>query len=173
LAFFAFAQAAASRNTAQTAADAAALAAAGEARDQIVEQLSQAIADGDDWQDWLMDPTVPGPVGAAAERLASANGASLVAGPQLTVVSGYPGFRVQVQRNDSVGKTVIPGTEGMHAKADAVAVLRPRCELDGETEPDEPVELDCDGEIVDIDPENFEPDDLPDASVLFSVNLAE
>jgi hypothetical protein len=35
------------------------------------------------------------------------------------------------------------------------------------------VELDCDGENVNIDPEDFDPDDLPDASVMFSVHLAE
>ncbi|MGW0929518.1 pilus assembly protein TadG-related protein [Streptomyces sp. NPDC002644] len=173
LAFFAFAQAASTRNTAQTAADAAALAAASEARDQIVEQLSLAIEEGEEWRDWLTDPSVSAPMGGAAQRLASANGASIVAGPQLTMAGGYPGFRVQVQQNSSVGDTVIPGTEGMHAKAAAVAVLQPRCEFAGETEPEEPAELECDGEIVNIDPENFEPDDLPDASVLFSVNLAE
>jgi hypothetical protein len=35
------------------------------------------------------------------------------------------------------------------------------------------VELNCDGQTVDIDPEKFDPVDLPDASVLFSVHLAE
>ncbi len=138
-----------------------------------MQRLSLAIEGGEAWQEWVTDPTVPGPFGGAAQQLAAANNASVVAGPQLTEVSGYPGFRVQVRRNDSVGDTVIPGTEAMHAKADAVAVLQPRCEIDGGTDPAEPLELNCDGEIVDIDPENFKPDDLPDASVLFSVNLAE
>ncbi len=41
------------------------------------------------------------------------------------------------------------------------------------SDPKKLVELDCDGEPVNIDPEDFDLDDLPDASVLFSVQLAE
>ncbi|MEU6395018.1 hypothetical protein [Streptomyces sp. NPDC046939] len=36
-----------------------------------------------------------------------------------------------------------------------------------------PVELICDGDPVEIDPGDFDPADLPDASLLFSVHLAD
>ncbi|MFE5208671.1 hypothetical protein [Streptomyces sp. NPDC056600] len=45
--------------------------------------------------------------------------------------------------------------------------------FDSDAEPAEAVELDCDGQIVTIDPKDFEPDDLPDGSDLFAVYLAE
>lgn len=54
LAFFAFAQAASARNGAQSAADAAALAAAQQARDELLLELGDAIdAGGGDWLEWL------------------------------------------------------------------------------------------------------------------------
>ncbi len=90
-----------------------------------------------------------------------------------TEVNGHPGYEVAVRTNYTVGDSVIPGTEGMHANAHATAIIQPRCDVAPDADPGKAVELDCDGEIVDIDPEDFEFDDLPDASVLFSVHLAE
>ncbi|MEI5525787.1 pilus assembly protein TadG-related protein [Streptomyces brasiliscabiei] len=177
LAFFVFAQAASARNGAQSAADAAALAAAQQARDDLVLDLGDAIEAGDnDWLDWLDLPGGGIPedgADAAAAELAAQNNSTLQGGAQLTEVNGAPGFRVGVVTDYTVGDSIIPGTEDMTAKAHAVAVIQPRCDFDVNTSPTDPVALDCDGVPVDIDPGNFDPDDLPDASVMFSVYLAE
>lgn len=177
LAVFVFAQAASARNGAQSAADAAALAAAQAARDEMLLDLGDAIDAGDDWLDWLDLPpgtnVPPGEAGAAAQELAAANDATVVEGPQLVQVGGYPGFDVGIRTNYTVGESILPGTETMRAEADATAVIKPRCDVAGDAEPDQPVTLECDGQPVVIDPEDFDPDDLPDASVMFSVHLAE
>ncbi|MFF1677360.1 pilus assembly protein TadG-related protein [Streptomyces sp. NPDC058256] len=173
-AFFAFAQAASARNGAQSAADAAALAAAQDARDEIVDELGGAIGQEDNWLDWLdgdLDPAGAG-AGAAAQELAAENDSTLQ-GVQFVTINGFPGFQADIQTNYTVGNSIIPGTEGMQASASAIAVIEPRCDFDLDADPENPVELDCDGEIVDIDPGDFDPIDLPDASVLFSVYLAE
>ncbi|WP_190033741.1 pilus assembly protein TadG-related protein [Streptomyces fructofermentans] len=172
-AFFAFAQAASARNGAQSAADAAALAAAQDARDELVEGLGKTIGVDDTWLDWLEGDLFEGAgAAAAAQQLAAENDSSVTA-TEPTAVGGLPGFRVAVETNYTVGDSIIPGTETKHAKADATAVIEPRCDFDVDADPAEPVSLDCDGESVDIDPEDFELDDLPDASVLFSVHLVE
>jgi hypothetical protein len=173
-AFFAFAQAASARNGAQSAADAAALAAAQDARDELMDGLLAAIGQEDDWLDWLGDE-VPAGAGAAAAaaQLAAENDSTVDVGPVPTVRNGFPGFEVGIVTNYTVGDSIIPGTEGMQAKAHAVAVIQPRCDFDPAADPEKPVELDCGDEIVDIDPGDFDPGDLPDASVLFSVHLAE
>ncbi|MFS8201009.1 pilus assembly protein TadG-related protein [Streptomyces sp. CWNU-52B] len=176
-AFFAFAQAASARNGAQSAADAAALAAAQDARDELVEGLGGAIG-GDDWLDWLDGDTFGDLITgagatAAAQQLAAENDSTVQGGAQPTAVGPLPGFKVAVRTNFTVGDSIIPGTETKHATADATAVIAPRCDFDLDADPGDPVTLDCDGEPVDIDPEDFDLDDLPDASVLFSVHLAE
>ncbi|MFD4627043.1 pilus assembly protein TadG-related protein [Streptomyces sp. NPDC058475] len=173
--FFAFAQAASARNGAQSAADAAALAAAQDARGELIHRLGQAVGQDHNWLDWLAGGQDPADAGAtaAAQQLAAENDSTVQGGAQYRVVDGYPGYRVDIQTNYTVGDSIIPGTEGMRANAHAVAVIQPRCDFDPAADPKKPVELNCDGEIVNIDPENFDPVDLPDASVLFSVHLAE
>ncbi|WP_242534349.1 pilus assembly protein TadG-related protein [Streptomyces albidoflavus] len=78
LAFFAFAQAAVARNGAQSAADAAALAAGQEAREELIDGLLQALESDEPWEDWIDGLE---PVGAqarpAAESLAAANDADV------------------------------------------------------------------------------------------------
>ncbi|WP_308692521.1 pilus assembly protein TadG-related protein [Streptomyces diastaticus] len=71
-AFFAFAQAAVARNGAQSAADAAALAAAQESRLALFDGLVESIGDGDGWLEWLYAESAVGD-GAEVEasRLAS------------------------------------------------------------------------------------------------------
>lgn len=152
------------------------MAAAQDARDELLLDLGDAIGAGDDWLDWLDltgDAALPaGGTAEAAGELAAANDSTLQAiVPQ--AMGGYPGFRVDIQTNYTVGDSIIPGTEGMQAQAHAVAVVQPRCEFDLDADPTQPVELVCDGEIVNIDPEDFDPGDLPDPSVMFSVRLAE
>lgn len=150
------------------------MAAAQDARDELVESLTGAIGQDDDWLDWLggQEPVGAGAT-AAAQALAAENGSTVQGGAEPVVSDGYPGFRVAVETNNTVGASIIPGTEGMRATADATAVIQPRCAFDPDADPTQPIELNCDGEIVDIDPVDFDPDLLPDASVLFSVYLAE
>ncbi|MEU8954232.1 pilus assembly protein TadG-related protein [Streptomyces sp. NPDC048518] len=172
-AFFAFAQAASARNGAQTAADAAALAAAQDARDELVDGLELAIGAGDGWPDWLVGDKFTGDgAQAAADALAAENDSTVDVTP--AEVNGYPGFRAEVETNYTVGDSIIPGTESKHAKADATAIIKPRCDVDPSSDPEKAVEFKCDGgESVEIDPDDFELGDLPDASVLFSVHLAD
>lgn len=42
-----------------------------------------------------------------------------------------PGYTVEVHTQGTVGKSVVDGTEKMHAKAIATAVVDPRCEVEG------------------------------------------
>ncbi|MFD4710805.1 pilus assembly protein TadG-related protein [Streptomyces sp. NPDC058430] len=174
-AFFAFAQAASARNGAQSAADAAALAAAQDSRKELLDGLGEAIGQGDAWPDWLLGDKFDG-VGAAeaANRLAAENDADVVAGPDDTDVDGHPGYRVEVETRYTVGDSVIPGTETKHAKAHAIAVIEPRCDVDPDADPAKAVVFDCDGgEQFEFDPDDFDIEDLPDPSVLFSVHLAD
>ncbi|MFD9904975.1 pilus assembly protein TadG-related protein [Streptomyces sp. NPDC059063] len=176
-AFFAFAQAASARNGAQSAADAAALAAAQDARDELVEGLGKAIGtgEGDEWLDWLDGDLFKGEGAEAAADALAAENDSKVTGFGAAEVNGFPGFRAEVTTNYTVGDSIIPGTESQHAKASATAVIRPRCDAGAPDDAEDAVEFICDGEDdpIEIDPDDFDPDDLPDASVLFSVHLAD
>lgn len=139
-----------------------------------MDGLVGAIGGDLDWLDWLDgDVAVGEGATAAAQKLAADNESTVQGAAVPVVLNGYPGFRVSIQTDYTVGDSIIPGTEGMRAKADATAVIQPRCEVDPEADPLQPIELDCDGQIVIVDPEDFDPDDFPDASVLFSVRLAE
>ncbi|WP_428957562.1 pilus assembly protein TadG-related protein [Streptomyces sp. cg35] len=175
-AFFAFAQAASARNGAQSAADAAALAAVQSVRDDVMDRLGEAVGNEDDWLDWLTGDDLDGLGGgaaAAAGDLAAQNDATVVRGPDDAEVNGHPGYSVEIRTDYAVGDTVIPGTESMHATAHATAVLEPRCDFSLDADPEKPLELDCEGGDFTIDPEDFDPLDLPDASDLFSVHLAD
>ncbi|WP_399928904.1 pilus assembly protein TadG-related protein [Streptomyces kanamyceticus] len=172
-AFFAFAQAASARNGAQSAADAAALAAAQDSRDELVEGLGLSIGEGDDWLDWLAGDKYTGAGSQGAADALAAQNDSTVTGLSPAEVNGFPGFRVEVRTNYTVGDSIIPGTESKHANAEATAIIKPRCDVDPSADPEKVVEFDCDGEeSFEIDPDDFERGDLPDASVLFSVHLA-
>lgn len=138
-----------------------------------MEGLGDAVGGDPDWLDWL-DPEEleGGEAAAAADALAAENDAT-VTGFAGATVAGNLGYEVEIQTNYTVGDSIIPGTETQHADADATAVIEPRCDFPVDADPAELVTLDCDGDLVDIDPEDFDLDDLPDASVLFSVQLAE
>ncbi|WSI44307.1 pilus assembly protein TadG-related protein [Streptomyces sp. NBC_01340] len=173
IAFFVFAQAASARNGAQSAADAAALAAARESRDELMTGLAGAVGTDDHWLDWLKGDLFKGTGAAAAAARLAAENDSTVQGFAQHPVNGFPGYRVEIETRYTVGKSIIPGTEDKHARAQATAVIQPRCDFDPAADPKKPVELNCDGQTVNIDPGKFDPVDLPDASVLFSVHLAE
>lgn len=149
------------------------MAAAQDSRDELMTGLEGAIGRDGDWLKWLQGQGLQGAgASAAADRLAADNDSTVVATVP-TTVNGLPGYRVTIQTRYTVGKSIIPGTETRHASAEAVAVIQPRCTLPSAPDPKKPVHLDCDGQSVDIDPGHFQSDDLPDASVLFSVHLAE
>ncbi|MET8967488.1 hypothetical protein [Streptomyces hydrogenans] len=95
------------------------------------------------------------------------------------------GFKVTVHSTDTVGQSIVPGTENMQAVAAATAVIEPLCLFDApvpseepgpsptpSTEPGQEPELIrglvCDGSALDIDPEDPV---LPDVGDLFRVRL--
>ncbi|MEU0140906.1 MULTISPECIES: pilus assembly protein TadG-related protein [Streptomyces] len=170
-AFFAFAQAAVARSGAQAAADSAAIAAAQEGRNDLVDGLLNSIGEGDDWVDWL---TGVAPHGAnardAASDLAAQNDASVLTVEEVSA-RGLDGYSVSVETRYTVGESVIPGTESMRAKADAVAIIEPRCDVQESSNPSDSVSFVCDGDVFELDPEDFEESDVPDSSILFSVYL--
>lgn len=192
LAFFAVGQAGATRNGAQSGADAAALAAAQESRDDFgIELLANFFNPG-----YLDDVFNGSPIGRfvgceEAEHLAEQNDVQLKSGEGgsgcRTANGGRWGFTVDVETRQTMGDSILPGTEDKRAEATATAIVVPRCEFrpaveDGdegedsepeegeEEEPSLPGELICNGNPLDLDPENLV---LPDMSVLFSVRLAE
>ncbi|MFD8631534.1 pilus assembly protein TadG-related protein [Streptomyces sp. NPDC059533] len=124
LAFFAFGQASVVRSDAQGAADAAALASAGDARDHLVSGLDLAKAKPEDWQDILKGKffDTEGVCGAA-RNFAQLNGA------KATCTRSGLHFAVEVTTDRTVGDSVVPGTSDMQGKAQAEAEIVPRCEL--------------------------------------------
>ncbi len=139
----------------------------------MLDGLETAIGGDEEWLDWLTGDLIDGAGSeAAAERLAGENDARLTGFGPMTV-NGYPGYQVEIETNYAVGDSILPGTESMRAQAQATAVVRPRCDFAPDADPTDVIELDCDGETLVVDPDEFRPGDLPDASVLFSVHLAE
>ncbi|MFJ8107181.1 pilus assembly protein TadG-related protein [Streptomyces sp. NPDC096132] len=166
-AYFAVGQAAVNRNGAQTAADAAALAAAQDTRDQLAGQWALDVRDPTKWQD-IFDG-----VGATdscwrADQLASMNDAGNVQ----CAPDGLLGYRVTLQTNKSMGDSVIPLTSTQRAHATATAVIEPLCsfELPGDDAEDDVLPtLTCDDGDWELDPEDLT--DLPEPEDLFDVHL--
>jgi Flp pilus assembly protein TadG len=199
-AFFAVGQAAATRNGAQSAADAAALAAAQASRDDFGQNLFDDILDGDFLAE-VFNGDFVGDAGDACAAAASFAGADKADVSDCAPLGdGRWGFTVGVTTQNTVGKSILPVTSRTRAKAAATAVVEPRCTFksaDGATptapptpptssppsssppsdgggkkpEPVSPGELDCDGHSVVIDPKHL--DELPDMADLFSVRLAK
>ncbi|MGA5546467.1 pilus assembly protein TadG-related protein [Streptomyces pseudogriseolus] len=180
-AYLAVGQAAANRNGAQTAADAAALAAAQERRDQLAGAWLTNLLDPGKWQD-IFDGMADGltPSCWRAEQLAASNDATVLS----CNADGLLGYTVEVQTNKTVGDSIVPGTETKKSRATATAVIESRCgfelpaeegEADTEEkeEPEELPTLNCKGGVDwDLDPET--PDDLlPQPEDLFDVHLAD
>ncbi|MBT2447789.1 hypothetical protein J7F03_12040 [Streptomyces sp. ISL-43] len=175
LAFFVVGMAGATRSDAQGAADAAALAAAREARDGVFAKLNLVDLKPEDWERILTGKgfDARGACGQA-EIFAERNGATA------ECAAALPRFTVTVTTRDTVGKSVVPGTEGVHGKAQATAVIKPRCSLgpaptpsstDGGVPKPDPVNITCDGDTsIKLDPLN--PGQLSQlARDLFSVRL--
>ncbi|WP_446447044.1 pilus assembly protein TadG-related protein [Streptomyces gardneri] len=177
-AYFLVGQAAFARNSAQTAADAAALAAAQDAREQLRDDWLEVALAPEQWAGFLqgmayVDPSACQQAGEFAAR----NQASLSGGGCEPLASW--GFRATVRTT---------GSESQQATASAEAVIEPRCSFtepeptleptptptapgEGEEEEEVPIEgLECGGVDWEIDPEN---PTLPDAVDLFTVRLSE
>lgn len=168
LAFFAVAQASTVRNGGQSAADSAALAAARDDRDQLFDGFLGAIGDGDSWQNWL-DITAPltGDGCDAAGDFAGKNDSEVLRCEPVTR-DGDPGYSVEIETNFDTGDTIIPGTENRTAEAKATAVVKPLCDFEAGVKD---IEITCDGEEFQIDPDD---DDLDlEPADLFSVVLAD
>ncbi|MCM2421322.1 pilus assembly protein TadG-related protein [Streptomyces sp. RKAG293] len=168
-AFFAVGQASAKRNSAQTAADAAALAAARETRDEIKDPFLAALTAGDLVElGQLLGGVGMDGAGAcpAASALASENDARTTS---CVPAEGLPGSRVTVVTNGTVGESVIDGTENIRAKADATAVVEARCVLNGKD--GKAVRFKCNGEdlSVDVTENGF----VLDLSMFFTVHLSK
>nr|WP_277335865.1 pilus assembly protein TadG-related protein [Streptomyces sp. JH34] len=184
-AYFAVGQASMKRNEAQTAADAAALAAAQDARD---EWSWPGVFDFGEWDDLLSGQEIGSGSCSAGESLASQNDAR-----QLTcygALSPEASYTVTVETNKTVGSSVIASTKTTKASATARAVIEPRCRIEEDTRPAPSLPADDDDgdteeaeeqkaykvvcDDVDdfrIDPKNL--DLLPDLADLFSVHLAD
>ncbi|MET7648741.1 pilus assembly protein TadG-related protein [Streptomyces sp. NPDC005426] len=132
-AFFAVGQASATRNGAQGAADAAALAAAQDARDDLGAPLLEALRSPDGLDRFLRLHQY-GRIGCdRAQWLALDNDSDLDPSPSVpdgcVWDTGYLEDKVtaRVRTRYTVGDSVIPGTERKHATAQATAVIKFRC----------------------------------------------
>ncbi|MEV7791496.1 pilus assembly protein TadG-related protein [Streptomyces sp. NPDC087512] len=168
-AYLAVGQAAATRNEAQTAADAAALAAALETRDRLADAWLANVEEPESWQD-IFDGMAPVPSGCwRAHELASRNDASVDCQPD-----GLLSYTVVAETNDTVGDTIVPGTENQKGTESATAVIEPRCSfkpaaegLDDEALPT----LSCKDEDWVLEPGDLS--ELPEPEDLFDVHLAD
>ncbi|MFJ1618505.1 MULTISPECIES: pilus assembly protein TadG-related protein [unclassified Streptomyces] len=122
-AFFAVGKASALRNGAQGAADAAALAAAQQAREEFEAPFLASLPE--DTLDMFLRAH---PVGGctAAQGLASANQADVTSCVPLP--GGYTDrIKVKVEGYKPVDSSVLPGSKKTFAKATATAVIKFRC----------------------------------------------
>ncbi|WP_328300540.1 pilus assembly protein TadG-related protein [Streptomyces sp. NBC_00435] len=182
LAFVVVGMAGATRSGAQGAADAAALAAAREARDNVFVGRDLLTLTPDLWEEILRGDRFDGRGACAKARdFAVSNDATAACDFDI------PEFKVTVTTDDTVGESVIPGSETMHGHATATALIEPSCSLKpapaptpsptpspggGGTVPD-PVGIECrDGGVITVDPSN--PGSLSKlARKLFSVRLVD
>lgn len=171
-AYFAVGQAAANRNDAQTAADAAALAAAQDRRDQLTDAWVENLLDPGKWQAVFggnadgLDPSC-----WRADQLAAQNDAVVLS----CLPDGLLGYTVVAETNDTVGDSVVPGTEDKKSQEEATAVIEPRCEFEipaVNAEADILPLLFCEGKEWELDP-NGPKELLPKPEDLFDVHLAD
>ncbi|MFJ3233551.1 pilus assembly protein TadG-related protein [Streptomyces sp. NPDC086787] len=169
-AYLAVGQAAANRSGAQTAADAAALAAAQNTRDQLADQWESAVLDPTKWQE-IFDGKAPvSPSCWRAHQLAGQNNAHV----ESCGSKGLLDYEVSVQTDKPVGDSVVPGTEHTYADASATAVIEPLCtfEIPG-TEAGQTAlpRLTCKDRNWNLDPHDLT--DIPGPEDLFDVHLAD
>lgn len=171
LAYLAVGQAAVNRSGAQTAADAAALAAAQDERDQLTDQWVKVLRDPAKWWNVFHGRVPIDSPCLRAGQLAVQNDASL----NNCSPSGLLKYRVDVQANESVGRSVVPGSENYKSTAFAIAEVQPLCKFtlpDEGAKGDELPDLTCKDDKV----WHLKPDDstgLPKPEDLFDVHLAD
>ncbi|WP_267883235.1 MULTISPECIES: pilus assembly protein TadG-related protein [unclassified Streptomyces] len=167
-AFFAVAQAGDVRNRGQSAADAAALAAAQDDREQLYDGFLDALEDKDALQDWLDGlGDITGDGCAEADRFAGRNDADVLSCEQVAR-NGDDGYTVRIRTRFDTGKTFVPGTGGKKAEASATAVIKPLCEIDEDADE---IEIGCAEEDFTLDPDADDVEVEP--SDLFSVVLVD
>jgi hypothetical protein len=172
LAYFAVGQATVNRSGAQTAADAAALAAAQDTRDQLAGEWVNDVLDPTKWGDIFHGQGVAFGGCGRADQLAAQNDADvLVCNPNVSLLR----YDVDVQTRKTMGKSIVPVTATKKSKASAAAVIERLCTFQlpgagagGTVLP----ELTCkDGRKWDPDP--TDPTSLPGPEDLFDVHLAD
>jgi hypothetical protein len=170
-AYFAVGQAAANRNGAQTAADAAALAAAQDQRDQLAGAWLRDAFDWTKWRDIFNgDAETLGDPCSRAHQLAASNDARVLGCDP----TGLLGFTVEVETNKSVGESIVPGTAERRSDASATAVIESRCEFKppgADAAEDALPRLSCGDRGWDLKPGD-PPEILPKPEDLFDVHLA-
>ncbi|MFY1677027.1 pilus assembly protein TadG-related protein [Streptomyces sp. WMMC905] len=171
LVYLAVGQAAANRSGAQTAADAAALAAAQDRRDQLVEVWGRNILDPATWGEVFAGDVASSPTSCArAEELATRNDAEVLS----CLDEGLLAFTVEVESTETVGESVVPGTEELSSNAQAMAVIESRCTFDlppGGFEEGELPRLFCGDDEWDLGEDGSA--GRPEARDLFRVHLAD
>ncbi|MFD8413456.1 pilus assembly protein TadG-related protein [Streptomyces sp. NPDC059650] len=124
LAFFVVGMAGATRSNAQGAADAAALAAAREARDNAFLGLDLLALEPADWEKVAGGHLLKSQGACAkAVEFAALNDATA------ECRAAVPEFAVSVRTKTAVGRSVIPASGDMHGEASARALIEPRCSL--------------------------------------------
>ncbi|MFJ2820075.1 pilus assembly protein TadG-related protein [Streptomyces toxytricini] len=124
LAFFVVGRGGIVRSNAQGAADAAALAAAGEARDRVFLGLDLSGLTPEGWRRVASGDLLTGR-GACEEAVvfAARNGATADCQAQIPLIT------VTATTNEAIGQSVVPGTDAMKGRATAKALIKPQCEL--------------------------------------------
>jgi hypothetical protein len=161
-AFFAVAQAGTVRNGGQSAADAAALGAAQDDRDELFEDFLDGLG------------SIAGDGCAEADHFADRNRADVLS---CTPVNehDFNGYAVKVRTRFDTGDSVVPGADNKKAKATATAVIKPRCTLADDPGEGKLIEIVCDGgDEFSLDPDDLDLDDLElKPADLFSVVLVK
>ncbi|MEU9380959.1 pilus assembly protein TadG-related protein [Streptomyces sp. NPDC048279] len=166
VAYFAVGQAAVNRNGAQTAADAAALAAAVNTRNELADQWVQDVLDPTKWQDIFDGDVTVADSCWRADELAAQNDAKARCTPEPPLR-----YTVDAETNKTVGDSVVPGTESMRSKAHATAVIEPLCKFSLPGTSGVLPELTCRDRDWTLDPGDLT--DLPGPEDLFDVHLAD
>ncbi|MET7734691.1 pilus assembly protein TadG-related protein [Streptomyces sp. NPDC005402] len=170
-AFLAVGQAGANRNGAQTAADAAALAAALDTRDQLRDEWVKNVLDPTKWRAIFNGLGVPFDGCARADQLAAQNDATV----DCAALTGtLPGYKVEATTNKTVGDSIVPGTEDKRSVQQATAVIEAVCDFEPpgvDADADVLPVLTCDERKWTLDPRHLK--DLPKPEDLFDVHLAD
>ncbi|MEW2259318.1 pilus assembly protein TadG-related protein [Streptomyces sp. NPDC047869] len=167
LAYLAVGQAAVNRGGAQTAADAAALAAAQDRRDLLAAKWGEDVLDPTKWQDIFHGAVELGPSCWRADQLAAQNDARAHCDSPTPLT-----FTVDAKTIKTVGKSVVPGTERFRSTASAKAVIEPLCtfQLSKDEAGDSLPRLECRDRDWNLSPDDLT--DLPGPEDLFDVHLA-